>query len=346
MVSSRFFLASAAATAFLATSIVGQTCSRIPDVDFQGNDITSTTQANPANCCQDCVATPGCQVYNWDNGVCYLKSAQGPRVSAPGTVSGVLSTGPTPKPSPTTPGTCSVLKDVDLDGADIKSTSQAKAENCCADCQATPGCKAYNWFDGVCYLKSAQGNKSPLPGAVSGVLSSQPVSTPAPTPVPTPKPTPVPTPKPTAGPTPKPTPSPTPSPTVAPTPTCSRIRKSWDALNADEKETFVSAIELAMDKGMYQKFVFIHQELMSNREAHNSCVFLFWHRKYLLAFENMLRSFGPKYECLTLPYWDYAQNYATMQNTPSARRCRSIEACSPVTIGLGGSTQGTTSRST
>ncbi|RHY63892.1 hypothetical protein DYB38_011369 [Aphanomyces astaci] len=98
-----------------------------------------------------------------------------------------------------------------------------------------------------------------------------------------------------------------------------------------------------MDRGLYQKFVLIHQEQMSNREAHGTCVFMFWHRKYLLGFENMLRSLGDQYKCLTLPYWDYVQNYATMQNTPQAQRCTSIETCAPVATGLGGSTQGSTS---
>ncbi|KAF0691581.1 Aste57867_17226 [Aphanomyces stellatus] len=111
-------------------------------------------------------------------------------------------------------------------------------------------------------------------------------------------------------------------------------------MTADEQATYVSAIGLAMDKGLYQKFVYIHQEQMSNREAHGTCVFLFWHRKYLLGFENMLRSLGDRYKCLTLPYWDYVQHYSTMQKT---RNCNSIESCSPVTKALGGSTQGSRS---
>ncbi|RHZ41575.1 hypothetical protein DYB31_015990, partial [Aphanomyces astaci] len=118
---------------------------------------------------------------------------------------------------------------------------------------------------------------------------------------------------------------------------------SWDALTAAEQETFKSAIEIAMDRGMYQKFVLIHQEQMSNREAHGTCVFMFWHRKYLLGFENMLRSLGDQYKCLTLPYWDYVHNYATMQNTTQAQRCTSIETCAPVATGLGGSTEGSNS---
>ncbi|KAF0711710.1 Aste57867_5126 [Aphanomyces stellatus] len=317
-------------------------CNVERDVDYFGNDLSTTDQDDPADCCSDCQATKGCQVYTWANGVCYLKSSQGRRSAMAGAVSGTMAT-----------ATCSTQSNMDYVGNDIASTEQDDAANCCADCQETAGCKAYTWLDGTCYLKSKKGKLVSLPGGVAGAIAS--ITTPAPTPQPTPKPTssvtlkptPSPTPKPTTAPTPQPTPKPTPSPTPKPpTSDCPRVRKSWDALTTDEKDTFVSAIELAMDKGYYQKFVFIHQERMSNREAHNTCVFLFWHRKYLLAFENMLRSLGDRYKCLMLPYWDYVQNYATMQNTPSARRCRSIEACSPVTIGLGGSTQGTTSRST
>ncbi|RHZ40428.1 hypothetical protein DYB26_015710, partial [Aphanomyces astaci] len=281
--------------------------------------------------------------------------------------------------------TFTVLVDVDLVGNDIAATDQTDPGQCCSDCKATKGCKAFNWFDGVCYLKSAKGEVIPLPGGKSGVLQSTPSPTPKPRvttmskgavvplpegnsgglqskPAPTPKPkattTSKPTPKPTRTSTPVTTPKPSPvltpartpattpastaKPTPAPTsdPSCPRIRKSWDTLTAAEKETFVSALEIAMDRGLYQKFVLIHQEQMGNREAHGTCVFLFWHRKFLLGFENMLRSLGGQYKCLTLPYWDYVQNYATMQNTPQAQRCTSIETCAPIATGLGGSTQG------
>ncbi|RLO13657.1 hypothetical protein DYB28_015281 [Aphanomyces astaci] len=216
--------------------------------------------------------------------------------------------------------TCTILDDVDLTGTDITTTDQTDSGQCCSDCEATPGCRAYNWFDGVCFLKSEKGEPTPLNGGKSGVLESKPAPTTS-------------------------APATTSAPTTAPTsdPSCPRIRKSWDALTAAEKETFVSAIEIAMDRGLYQKFVLIHQEQMGNREAHGTCVFLFWHRKYILGFENMLRSLGDQYKCLTLPYWDYVQNYATMQNTTQAQRCTSIETCAPVATGLGGSTQGSTS---
>ncbi|KAF0718705.1 Aste57867_1531 [Aphanomyces stellatus] len=225
--------------------------------------------------------------------------------------------------------TCSVLQDIDYPGNDLSMTYQDDPSKCCTDCQATAGCKLYNWFDGVCYLKYAQGDSYPLPGGSSGILGAPPTpTTNAPTKAPTKAPV---------------TSAPTPAPTAAPS--CPRRRKSWDALTPDEKDTYISALEVAMDKGYYQKFVWVHAEHMSTTEAHGTCVFLFWHRKLLLAFETMLRSLGDRYACLTLPYWDYVQNYATMQNTAKAKRCTNVQQCCPITTGLGGTTKGAPSRS-
>ncbi|KAF0692279.1 hypothetical protein As57867_016574, partial [Aphanomyces stellatus] len=221
MVSTRAFvcLAVGAATA------LAQTCSILQDVDFPGNDIGSTEQTDPSNCCHDCQATPRCKGFNWDGGVCYLKSEKGQAVPSIGTFSGFITpsqanaTTLVPQPTQSMVGTCSVLKNVDFAGNDIKATYQNSATKCCADCQATVGCKIYNWYDGVCYLKSEKGKSSRLLGAISGVLSYQPASTPAPTPQPTPvtpKPTPAPTPEPAT--TPATTTATTRTPTSAPTP--------------------------------------------------------------------------------------------------------------------------------
>ncbi|KAF0712941.1 Aste57867_4591 [Aphanomyces stellatus] len=50
------------------------------NIDFEGNDIASTSRREPDDCCDDCTATPGCQVYVWSDyngGTCWLKSAKG-----------------------------------------------------------------------------------------------------------------------------------------------------------------------------------------------------------------------------------------------------------------------------
>ncbi|KAF0695697.1 Aste57867_13519 [Aphanomyces stellatus] len=165
MVSTRTFLTTAA----LVSSVLAQTCSVFPDVDFEGNDIAQTERSDASKCCTDCQATPGCKAYNWDSGVCYLKSKRGPSISAPGTVSGVV------KPKPTT----TTLKPT------VKPTSVPTPK-------ATP---------------------APKP-----TLAPTEKPSPNPTPSPTPKPTPVPTQQPTSAPTFSSTPLPTPNPTPATTP--------------------------------------------------------------------------------------------------------------------------------
>ncbi|KAF0701677.1 Aste57867_7898 [Aphanomyces stellatus] len=122
------------------------------------------------------------------------------------------------------------------------------------------------------------------------------------------------------------------------------MRLSWTRLSPAAKDTFLSAIELAMDRGLCQKFVWLHAERMNNKEAHDTCLFLFWHRKLLVVFESMLRSLGDCFACLTLPYWDYVDDYGATQyegaTSPDGSTCATIEACSPTTIDWGGSSQG------
>ncbi|KAF1790519.1 putative domain, di-copper centre [Phytophthora cactorum] len=84
-----------------------------------------------------------------------------------------------------------------------------------------------------------------------------------------------------------------------------RVRRSWDTYTATEKSLYLEAVGIAMDKGLHQKFVQVHTEYMSEKEAHGNCMFIYWHRILLLGYENMLRSLDPKYQCLTLPYWDH-----------------------------------------
>ncbi|CAK4083094.1 unnamed protein product [Aphanomyces euteiches] len=199
--------------ALVASSAMSQTCSVERDVDYEGNDIKTTKRSDYTACCADCEKTSGCKVYNWDNGVCYLKSAQGRTVRLPGAVSGVL------QPKTTAPpATCSTQQDVDYDGNDIATTEREDPGQCCADCQATKGCKLYNWADGVCYLKNAKGRSSRAPGTVSGFINATPKPTPIPT---TTKPTPSPT-------TPEPTPEPI-ATTAKPTPVATTARATTGA---------------------------------------------------------------------------------------------------------------------
>ncbi|OQR80969.1 hypothetical protein ACHHYP_16892 [Achlya hypogyna] len=120
--------------------------------------------------------------------------------------------------------------------------------------------------------------------------------------------------------------------------TCSkpRVRKSWDALTPIEKATYIAAIELAMDLGYYERFLSMHRENMSNMQAHDTCVFMYWHRQYLVGFENMLRSLKPEFGCITIPYFDYVNDNAKyMTNT-----CSTIDTCSKILNELGSASSG------
>ncbi|RHY98883.1 hypothetical protein DYB35_006528, partial [Aphanomyces astaci] len=120
-----------------------------------------------------------------------------------------------------------------------------------------------------------------------------------------------------------------------PSPLCPpRIRRSWEATSTKDQHLFVQAVALAMDRGFHQLFVDIHAETLG--EAHDSCVFLLWHRKFILGYENMLRSLGRRFACVTLPYFDYIQHNLNYLHG----KCTSLESCSPFLTGLGGSTSG------
>ncbi|KAF0689811.1 Aste57867_18769 [Aphanomyces stellatus] len=101
-----------------------------------------------------------------------------------------------------------------------------------------------------------------------------------------------------------------------------RVRRPWSNHTTAEKKLFVGAVGDAMAAGFHHRFVEIHTEPSSENEAHG-CMFLYWHRKFLLAYENMLRSLKPDYACLTLPYWDYA----TLSSSFVTGSCTNMYQC-------------------
>lgn len=116
----------------------------------------------------------------------------------------------------------------------------------------------------------------------------------------------------------------------------SRVRKNYDSLTLTERQVYRRALQLAMDRGLYIKFVEMHMEKMSEMEAHRVCMFTYWHRYFLIGFENMLRSLGPEFQCVTIPYWDEMQGNARAL----AGSCPNLEACSLIIRDLGGSSSG------
>ncbi|EGZ07244.1 hypothetical protein PHYSODRAFT_528364 [Phytophthora sojae] len=103
-------------------------------------------------------------------------------------------------------------------------------------------------------------------------------------------------------------------------------------MSAADKATYKGALAAAMDSGAYIKFVEIHTEMKSEMEAHKQCMFIYWHRLFLVAFENMLRGQGSKYACVTVPYF----NWMTASNRALTGECKTLGECSPILRELGG----------
>ncbi|KAH9110935.1 hypothetical protein AeMF1_014425, partial [Aphanomyces euteiches] len=157
------------------------------DVDYPGNDINQTSRTNYLDCCTDCQGTPGCSLYLWSSGVCYLKSKKGTSNYYAGTKAGVLpvATPTTAAPTTTAPTTtqcAAVQPNTDYYGYDIVTLQKDTIDQCCAACISTPGCVVFVWVMrdvGTCILKSGFGT----PSTFTGAYASYPiVPTPAPTP--------------------------------------------------------------------------------------------------------------------------------------------------------------------
>ena len=113
-----------------------------------------------------------------------------------------------------------------------------------------------------------------------------------------------------------------------------RVRKSWESMSSSEHELYLGAVEASIAAGTHQAMAKIHVDRQSEMTAHDTCGFILWHRRYLLAYENMLRSSDPKFRCVTLPYWNIMDNYVNMADG----KCSGLVGCSPILTGIGGVT--------
>ncbi|CAK4603397.1 unnamed protein product [Aphanomyces euteiches] len=128
------------------------------NTDYYGYDIKSTQRASADLCCDDCKNTPGCQLFVWFQGTCYLKNAKGAQSTKPGATAGFVNfSGPT----------CGAVEaNTDYPGQDLYTARTNDAGGCCTSCINEKACNAYSWTqDGSCYLKSSRVN----PTAKSGV---------------------------------------------------------------------------------------------------------------------------------------------------------------------------------
>ncbi|CEG42541.1 RxLR-like protein [Plasmopara halstedii] len=116
--------------------------------------------------------------------------------------------------------------------------------------------------------------------------------------------------------------------------TATRIRKSWTTYSSDEKEQYLSAIKKAMTSGNHMLFTQMYMDSRSLDQVVGTCGAPAWYRKYLLGYENMLRSLDSTFSDLTLPYWDLFEDSAKRISTTTV--CNGIEGCSPILADLGG----------
>ena len=86
-----------------------------------------------------------------------------------------------------------------------------------------------------------------------------------------------------------------------------RIRKDYNDLTKAERELYIKAVQTAKKVGKYDIFVALHKHVNNDVYAHSSSGFYPWHRKFLVEYENMLRSVGDEFKCVTIPFYDWAQ---------------------------------------
>lgn len=87
------------------------------------------------------------------------------------------------------------------------------------------------------------------------------------------------------------------------------VRKSVQALDADDRKRFVDAMLQLKANGRYDQYVELHRaQINGNGPAHRGPAFLPWHREYLARFEQELQAIDAG---VTLPYWDWTTERTT-----------------------------------
>ncbi|KAJ0390529.1 hypothetical protein P43SY_012143 [Pythium insidiosum] len=89
-----------------------------------------------------------------------------------------------------------------------------------------------------------------------------------------------------------------------------------------------------METGHQARFAQIHAERMNKINAHQNCGFTLWHRRFILAYENMLRSLSPEFASVTLPFWNYFED--TSKQMAANVKCNSLGNCAPFLQDFGG----------
>lgn len=99
-----------------------------------------------------------------------------------------------------------------------------------------------------------------------------------------------------------------------------RVRKEAGSLTAAEWATYQRAVNGLHERetsdnratfDWFERFITMHEEYA--KAAHNGAHFLAWHRLFLLAYENALRTVEPT---VTIPYWDWSMDAQALELAP------------------------------
>lgn len=99
-----------------------------------------------------------------------------------------------------------------------------------------------------------------------------------------------------------------------------RVRKEAGSLTSAEWATYQRAVNGLHERetsdnratfDWFERFITMHEEYA--KAAHNGAHFLAWHRLFLLAYENALRTVEPT---VTIPYWDWSMDAQALELAP------------------------------
>jgi len=83
---------------------------------------------------------------------------------------------------------------------------------------------------------------------------------------------------------------------------CPRIRQALHLLTEDERLVYVEGLHGIRANGKYQIIVEAHSE---HGEIHHGSSSFFYHSYYVWEVETQIRKLGGKFECFSMPYYDY-----------------------------------------
>merc|ERR1711871_1846638 len=131
-----------------------------------------------------------------------------------------------------------------------------------------------------------------------------------------------------------------------------KIRKDWVDLTDAERDLYLEAVNslkttaragstqpAGPGNNLYDAFVQIHGESENKKYAHQTAGFLAWHRKFLLEYEESIRTHlseneENKFSCVTLPYWDWSSE--TYQCSQKKGGCTTYHEASKLLSDFGG----------